>query len=176
MEEKLIIRNFSEFNAHRGYRVLHPLANIVDLADSKPVRNARIHIDTYGVALKEAVCGDMKYGANYYDYQEGTIVFLAPGQVVEIDNDPANFHPRGRALFFHPDLLHGTALGRAIKDYTFFAYSSNEALHISEKEKQVILECMNKIEFELNQTIDKHSRKLIVNNIELLNIPYISIS
>ena len=71
---------------------------------------------------------------------------MAPGQVVEIDNDPENFHPKGRALFFHPDLIHGTSLGRTIKDYTFFSYSANEALHLSEREKQIILESINKIE------------------------------
>jgi len=71
-------------------------------------------------------------------------------------------------MFFHPDLLRGTSLGRNIKEYSFFSYSSNEALHISDREKLIILDVMNKIEYELNQSIDKHSKKLIVNNIELL--------
>jgi AraC-like DNA-binding protein len=168
MDDLLIIENFSQFNAHRGYKTLHPLANIVDLSKSKPIKNARVHIDTYCVALKEAVCGDLKYGCNYYDYQEGTLVFMAPGQVVGISNDAENFHPKGRALFFHPDLIRGTLLGRNIKEYTFFSYSSNEALHISEREKQIILDSFKKIEHELTQSIDKHSKKLIVNNIELL--------
>jgi AraC-like DNA-binding protein len=168
MDKILIIENFSQFNALRGYKTLHPLANIVDLSTSKPIQNARVHIDTYCVALKEAVCGDLKYGCNYYDYKEGTLVFMAPGQVIGINNDVENFHPKGRGLFFHPDLLHGTSLGRSIKEYTFFSYSSNEALHISEREKQIIIECMNKIEYELMQSIDKHSKRLIVNNIELL--------
>ncbi len=168
MKDMLIIENFSQFNTLRGYETLHPLANVVDFSISKPIQNARVHIDTYSVAFKESVCGDLKYGADYYDYQEGTLVFMAPGQVVEINNDPENFHPKGRALFFHPDLLHGTSLGRTIKEYTFFSYSSNEALHVSEREKQIILEGIKKIEFELNQSIDKHSKKLIVNNIELL--------
>jgi len=168
MEELLIVKNFAQFNALRGYEILHPLANIVDFSVSRPIKNARIHIDTYSVALKESMCGDLKYGANYYDYQEGTLVFMAPGQVVEINNDPENFHPRGTGLFFHPDLLHGTSLGRTIKEYSFFSYSANEALHISEREKQIIVDCMNKIRHELNQSIDKHSKKLIVSNIELL--------
>jgi AraC-like DNA-binding protein len=168
MDDLLIIENFSDFNFHRGYKILHPLANIVDFADSKPRKNARVHIDTYSIALKESVCGDIKYGGNYYDYQEGTLVFMAPGQVVGIDNDPESFHPRGRGLFFHPDLLRGTSLGRNIKEYTFFSYSSNEALHVSDREKQLVNEVMNKIEYELNQPIDKHSKTLIVNNIELL--------
>ncbi len=98
MDDILIIENFSQFNTHRGYKTLHPLANVVDLSKSKPIQNARVHIDTYSVALKEAVCGDLKYGGNYYDYQEGTLVFLAPGQVVGINNDIDNFHPEGLGL------------------------------------------------------------------------------
>jgi AraC family transcriptional regulator, transcriptional activator of pobA len=125
-------------------------------------------MNTYVVAIKESVCGDIKYGANYYDYQEGTIVFMAPGQVIGINNDAENFHPKGRGLFFHPDLIHDTSLGRNIKEYSFFSYSSNEALHVSEKEKQILLEVMKKIEYELKQSIDKHSKTLIANNIELL--------
>lgn len=168
MDDLLIIENFSQFSTLRGYKTLHPLATVADLSKSKPIQNARVHIDRYSVSLKEAVCGDLKYGCNYYDYQEGTLVFLAPGQVVGINNDIDNFHPKGLGLFFHPDLIRGTSLGRNIKEYTFFSYSSNEALHISEKEKQIIIDCMKKIEFELKQSIDKHSKKLIVNNIELL--------
>ena len=168
MDDILIIENFSQFNTLRGYKTIHPLANVVDLSKSKPIQNARVYIDTYFVALKEAVCGDLKYGCNYYDYQEGTLVFMAPGQVVGINNDIDNFHPKGWGLFFHPDLMRGTSLGRNIKEYTFFSYSSNEALHISEREKQIITDCIKKIGYELKQSIDKHSKKLIVNNIELL--------
>jgi len=168
MDNLLIIEHISQFNALRGYKTLHPLANIVDLSTSKPIQHARVYMDTYSVALKDGVCGELKYGSNYYDYQEGTMVFMAPGQVIEINNDPDNFHPMGWGLFFHPDLLHGTSLGRNIKEYTFFSYSSNEALHVSEREKQIIMEGLKKIEYELNQPIDKHSKKLIVNNIEVL--------
>jgi YesN/AraC family two-component response regulator len=120
------------------------------------------------VFLKEAICGDIKYGCNYYDYQEGTLVFIGPGQVVGIGNAPGNPPPKGWALLFHPDLIRGTSLGRNIKDYTFFSYETYEALHLSERERQLIVESLNKIDYELHQSIDKHSKKLIANNIELL--------
>jgi AraC-like DNA-binding protein len=112
-------------------------------------------------------CGDLKYGRNYYDYQEGTLVFIAPGQVMEIENDGQVYQPKGYALVFHPDLVHGTSLGRSIHEYNFFSYNANEALHLSERERQVVLDCFSKIDFELQQNIDKHSKKLIASNIEL---------
>jgi AraC-like DNA-binding protein len=117
--------------------------------------------------LKDVKCGDLRYGRNYYDYQEGTLVFVAPGQVMEIENDGQVYQPKGHALVFHPDLVHGTSLGRIIHEYNFFSYNANEALHLSERERQVVLNCFSKIDFELQQNIDKHSKKLITSNIEL---------
>ena len=117
--------------------------------------------------LKDVKCGDIRYGRNYYDYQEGTLVFLAPGQVVGIVNNGEYFQPKGWALLFHPDLIRGTSLVREMKNYTFFSYESNEALHLSEQERKVILDCFHNIESELQHAIDKHSKTLIVNNIEL---------
>jgi len=103
-----------------------------------------------------------------YDYQEGTLVFIAPGQVIIGDGSKEVYQPKGWALVFHPDIIHGTTLGKHIQDYTFFGYQSNEALHLSEREKKIVLDCFSKIEYELEHAIDKHSKKLIVDNIELL--------
>jgi AraC family transcriptional activator of pobA len=118
--------------------------------------------------LKEVKCGDLRYGRHTYDYQEGTLVFIAPGQVVGVSNSGETYQPKGHALVFHPDLIYGTSLGRHIQDYTFFGYQSNEALHLSERERKIVLDCFSKIEYELEHAIDKHSKKLIVDNIELL--------
>ena len=109
----------------------------------------------------------MKYGRNYYDYQEGTLVFVAPGQVLGVQPNVKTFEPKGWALLFHPDLVKGTSLGKHLQDYSFFSYDVNEALHLSEKEKQIILDCFAKIQYELQQAKDKHSKKLIASNIEL---------
>jgi AraC-like DNA-binding protein len=87
--------------------------------------------------------------------------------VVTVENSGDLYQPKGYALVFHPDLIHGTSLGRHIQDYTFFGYQSNEALHVSERERKIVLDCFSKIEFELEHAIDKHSKKLIVDNIEL---------
>ncbi len=107
------------------------------------------------------------YGRHTYDYQEGTLVFLAPGQVAGVSSNGEIFQPKGHGLVFHPDLIHGTSLGRHIQDYTFFGYQSNEALHISERERKIVLDCFSKIEYELEHAIDTHSKRLIVSNIEL---------
>ncbi|MBD9178957.1 MAG: AraC family transcriptional regulator, partial [Odoribacter splanchnicus] len=117
---------------------------------------------------KDVKCGDLRYGRQYYDYQEGTLVFLAPGQVVEVGNRDQAVQPKGWGLLFHPDLLKGTSLGRMMKNYTFFSYESNEALHLSDQERQVVFECLGNIEAELHRGIDKHSKMLITSNIELL--------
>jgi len=162
------LENISEYNTMRGIETLHPLVSVYDLSGMKLIPPMRVHFGFYCVFLKESICGDLKYGCNYYDYQEGTLVFIAPGQVVGIGNIPGSPHPEGWALLFHPDLIRGTSLGRNIKEYTFFSYEANEALHLSEKERQIILDCLNKIDHELHQSIDKHSKKLIANNIELL--------
>ncbi len=161
-----------EYNAFNDQETLHPLVSVIDLANAKPrswdgARTIRIHYGMYAVFLKEIKCGDLIYGCNYYDYQEGTLVFAAPGQVMEVQTTGEVYQPKGHVLIFHPDLIHGTSLGKHILDYTFFGYQSHEALHLSERERQIIMDCLAKIRFELSQPIDKHSKKLIVSNIEL---------
>jgi len=79
----------------------------------------------YAVFLKDAKCGNMTYGCNTYDYEEGTLIFVAPGQVYGIEDSGEKRKGVGQALIFHPDLIHGTSLGRNIKDYTFFSYEVN---------------------------------------------------
>jgi len=122
----------------------------------------------YAIYLKQVKCGDLIYGRNYYDYQEGTLVCIAPGQVLGVEDNGEYFQPKGWALLFHPDLIRGTSLGRNIKNYSFFSYEANEALHLSEQERVVVIDCLHKIELELNHSIDKHSKTLIASNIELL--------
>ena len=167
MEKIIKLDNISQYNSLRGVETCHPLVSVVDMSKAKPLPNDRISFGFYCVFFKEIKCGDLKYGCNYYDYQEGTLVFVAPGQVLGVNNKD-NVQPKGWALLFHPDLIRGTSLGHNIKEYSFFSYEINEALHLSEKERQIILDCLGKIDYELNQSIDKHSKTLITNNIELL--------
>lgn len=172
MERIFRFDTVTEYNALNNHETLHPLVSVINFSKANPrswggEKNIRINYGMYCIFLKDVKCGDLKYGRNYYDYQEGTLVFVAPGQVMEIENDGQVYQPKGHALVFHPDLIHGTSLGRIIQEYNFFSYNANEALHLSERERQIVLDCFSKIEFELQQNIDKHSKKLIASNIEL---------
>jgi AraC-like DNA-binding protein len=157
----------NEYNAFNNHETLHPLVNVVDLSKANPRQGSQMYFGFYTIFLKDVKCGDLVYGRHAYDYQEGTLVFIAPGQVAGVNSKGETYQPKGYALVFHPDLIYGTSLGKHIHDYTFFGYQSNEALHISERERQIVLDCFSKIEFELKQSLDKHSKTLIVNNIEL---------
>lgn len=156
----------SEYNAFNNNETLHPLISVVDLSKAAPRTGNRMCFGFYTIFLKEAVCGDLTYGKVTYDYQEGTLVFFAPGQVTGIKNNEV-YQPRGYALVFHADLLHGTSLGSHIHKYNFFSYATREALHVSEKEQQILLGCFHQIQYELEHAIDHHSKKLIAANIEL---------
>jgi AraC family transcriptional regulator, transcriptional activator of pobA len=157
----------SQFNAFNNNETRHPLVSVIDLSKAGKRRSYRQYFGFYTIFLKEIKCGDLKYGCNYYDYEEGTLVFVGAGQVIGMGNATEEFQPKGHALVFHPDLIKGTSLGKHINDYTFFSYDVHEALHLSENERRVVMDCFDKIRFELEHAIDKHSKTLIVSNIEL---------
>lgn len=161
------IESVAQFNGERGHPTLHPLVGVLDQSKSTPVRAVRSLSELYVIFLKDVKCEDLKYGRSHYDYQDETMLFIAPGQVFGFEEADNLIQPTGWALVFHPDLIRGTALGRHINQYSFFAYDANEALHLSGRERQLVLECFQKIQYELDHAIDKHSRTLIVSNIEL---------
>lgn len=168
MENILRLDHVYQYNERLGVETLHPLVNVIDFSKCPPMFHSRHILGFYAVFLKDVKCGDLHYGRHFYDYQEGTLVFIAPGQVAGIENNGESFQPKGWALIFHPDLFRGTPLARVMKDYSFFSYESYEALHLSEEERKIFLDCLNNIKIELQHSIDKHSRTLIVTNIELL--------
>jgi AraC family transcriptional activator of pobA len=165
------IASIDEYNTLAGQPTLHPLVSVIDFSKTG-VRKQFIEagdtsFDFYAVYLKQGKQCDIRYGRNYYDFQSGTLVFFAPGQVFSVENRDPDYVPAGYALLFHPDLIRGTALGQHMKDYTFFSYEAHEALHLSESERSVVLDCFQKISLEMQQGVDKHTKKLIVSNIEL---------
>ena len=157
-----------QYNDSMGVDTLHPLVSVVNFNEIPTVQNFRRYMGIYAVFLKNIKCGDMRYGCQPYDYEDGTLVFVSPGQIYGIDSKGVAIKPSGYGLVFHPDFIKGTNLGKHIKDYTFLSYEVNEALHLSKKERKTIVHCFEKIAEEIDQNIDKHSKTLIVSNIELL--------
>ena len=159
MENLIKIDTVDQYNKMFGLETLHPLVSVVDLSKSETwPTNFRVNYGIYGLFLKDTKCGDIRYGRQYYDYQEGTVIGFAPGQVTGIELKDGT-RPLAHGLLFHPDLIRGTALGRDIKRYSFFSYESNEALHLSEEEKGIFVDCLRKIQIELEHSIDKHSKR-----------------
>lgn len=167
MEKLLRFETIREYNVFNNNETLHPQVSVIDFSEAAPRRLSKMYFGFYTIFLKDVKCGDLQYGRHNYDYQEGTLVFLAPGQVAGTNGNVETYQPKGNALVFHADFIHGTALGKHIQDYSFFSYQSNEALHLSERERKIVLESFAKIEYELTHAIDKHSKQLIVSNIEL---------
>ena len=163
------LESVADYNNLVGAETFHPLVTLIDFSTlgSKYSDHTHLYFGVYAIYLKEYDCGELRYGRGTYDYQEGTLVFIAPGQVVEIIRRNTDAPRKGWALMFHPDLIHGTSLGKNIGDYKFFSYELSEALHISERERKIVMESFSKIAYEMEQRMDKHSRKLIVNNIQL---------
>ena len=147
---------------------LHPLIAYVDLNQSLPMLRSQFMLGFYAIIIKETRCGDIRYGNQYYDYDEGTMVFIGSNQIIKHEPEGEIHQPYGKALIFHSDLIKGTNVGKHIHEYTFFSYASYEALHLSNKEREKILVCFDNIENEIIQNIDRHSKKLIISNLELL--------
>ena len=167
--KQVLLDSVDKYNKLYGLETLHPLVSIVDLSKATQVVNhVKMDYGVYALYLKNSTECNIKYGRKKYDYQEGTIVCFAPGQVAEVTTEVAEVRPNVYGILFHPDIIRGTSLGQNIKKYGFFSYSSNESLHLSEREKEVIMDCLNNISTELNHAIDKHSKSLIAMNIELL--------
>ena len=168
MEEVMKLDSVDKYNKLFGLETRHPLVSVVDLSQATQwPEHIKINYGVYALYLKDTYCGNILYGRQSYDYQEGTIVSFAPGQVTETEMQK-NVRPKAHGILFHPDLIRGTALGREIKNYSFFSYATREALHLSEEERATVMDCLHKIEAELKHSIDKHSRRLICANIGLL--------
>jgi AraC-like DNA-binding protein len=164
----IIYDSIKTYNETFNHPTLHPLVSLLDLSKGNPLKRSKFRLHFYAIIIKDSKCGDLRYGLKHYDYEEGTIVFFGPGQVGGTEPEGEWHQPYGLALVFHPDLIKGTSLAKTIHEYSFFSYDSCEALHVSEKERALIDICFGNIETEVKQNIDKHSKKILVANIELL--------
>ncbi|MCQ2374989.1 MAG: helix-turn-helix transcriptional regulator [Salinivirgaceae bacterium] len=171
MMQDLYLNSVQEFNDYYGFETFHPLVSVVHFDREEPFEECMVHYGLYALFLKENKGCKMFYGRTEYDFDEMTITSFEPGQVLHVQQElygGVRVFPRWTALVFHPDLLKRTNLGRNISRYEFFGYKSTEALHLSQQEIDVFRGVLSMIDHELHHAIDKHSRDLIVSNIELL--------
>lgn len=168
MSDILTLDHVYEYNALMGVETLHPLVSVIDFSKCGPMRHTLHNFGFYTVFLKQVHCGDMRYGRRHYDYREGTLVCVAPRQVYGVEDDGTLFQPKGFALCFHPDLFRVTPLASRMREYTFFSYEVNEALHLSESERAMGIDCLGRIDAELHHAVDNHTKRLLCASIELL--------
>ena len=166
--EEVFLNTIQDFNDYQGVETLHPLVSVVHVENTEHIQECVMHYGLYAIYLKENKGCKLSYGRTPYDFDEMTVTSFAPGQVVKVEPNPDVPFAKFTALVFHPDLLNRTALGRQMSRYEFFDYSSTEALHLSVQEVEVFRGVITMIEQELHHAIDKHTRELIVSNIELL--------
>lgn len=167
MKENILnIETIHECNCCLGYKTLHPLVSVIDLSEAN-LEQCTIKFDFYTVIMMAGDVEDFLYGRKYYDYSNASLLFLTPGQSIKIDHSEL-LRRKGWLLAFHPDLLYRTSLGGHIGDYSFFFYKPDEALHLSLREKNKIIDCLRNIGEELEHAIDCHSKTLITRHLELL--------
>ncbi|MGS2764809.1 helix-turn-helix domain-containing protein [Sinomicrobium sp. M5D2P9] len=165
------IESISEL--HRLFNLskpIHPLISVIDFEHLKFDSNeiwSSFYYDFYCVAIKKGTSGKFRYGQAHYDFDEGVMSFTKPGQIFSVTN-PTDDPVSGYMMVFKPDLIRHYALGKIIGNYGFFSYSTAEALHLSEKEDNVIMSLMHQMQDELKNNIDHYSEELIVSHIDLL--------
>lgn len=151
--------------------VKHPLIAVIDFSKYREQIDSGMKMTSgcYSIMLKNHCVNKIKYGQKSIDFQDGSLICIGPRQVISLDEPSKDkTEINGWGVFFHPDLIRGTSLGQSIKEYSFFSYETNEALHLSDKEKKTLNEVTQKIDLEISENIDKHSQTLIVSNLELL--------
>jgi len=176
MDKVFRIKSITQFHQMLGLPVpRHPLVSIhkdPNITKKEEFNERFLDIkfatDFYTILYKDGASGSIGYGRNSYDFEQGTLLFIGPGQVVNLAANENHDWTVGWSLFFHPDLIRKSVLNNKIDNYTFFSYHVNESLHISLKEKQYIFRIIDQIEAEYLENNDMHSEQLIVSNLELL--------
>ena len=158
----------SDYSSYLGVTDRHPLVSVIEYDRISPVFTTLNDYNVYGIFLRGDNLVDLTYGCGIYDYKEGTLLAVAPGQVGGTEDNGEKVNISGWSILFHPDLLQGTSLEKKINNYTFFDYSLNEALHMTEEERNIIIDIMRSIENEINKPADSHQNNIIVNYIELM--------
>ena len=168
MAKIMKIRNVGDYSRYVGHTDRHPLVSVIDYAEVSPVRHSLNNYSVYGIFFHDEAEIDLAYGCGKYDYKKGTVICVAPGQIGGKEDNGEQVMLTGWALLFHPDLLHATHLEKAIKNYSFFDYRVNEALHMTDEEHGILTSLMRQIRDELQKRHDELQDSIIVGYIELV--------
>ena len=145
----------------------HPLISVIQMRDIKQypeILQSKVNYNFYQVCMKKNVSGKLRYGYNYFDFDNGILSFISPGQILHAEAITAD----GCVLLIHPDFLQGYPLSKTVQQYGFFSYELSEALFLSDKEQQTIEALLSNIEQEYHSSIDRHSQNIIIAQLELL--------
>lgn len=168
MTKILKIKNVGDYIRYLGCKERHPLVCVIDYAEASPVRHSLNNYSVYGIFFHDEAEIDLAYGCGKYDYKKGTVICVAPGQLGGKEDNGEKVMLTGWALLFHPDLLHNTPLEKSIKNYSFFDYRVNEALHMTNEEHDILASLMRQIREELQKKHDGLQDAIVVGYIELV--------
>lgn len=168
MGKILKVRNVGDYSRYLGCEDLHPLVSVIDYAKASPIRHSLNNYSVYGLFLRDDASVDLDYGCGRYDYRQGTLLCVAPGQIGGKEDNGERVSITGWALLFHPDLLHGTPLEKEIKRYSFFDYRVNEALHMTDEEHDILVSLIRQIQDELHKKRDEFQDAILVEYIGLI--------
>ncbi|MFD1134672.1 helix-turn-helix domain-containing protein [Paenibacillus urinalis] len=168
----LTVDSISELHDLLGYdKPKHPLITAMSFDKAEPSKsfmNTEVMLNFYVISLKSGTQCDFKYGRQYYDFREGSLVFTAPGQIMTSEGEYTHENSDGWMLCVHPDMIRGSSLWSKMSEYSFFEYEASEALHLSEQERQTIEQIVRNIKDEYSKNIDLYTKELVVSNLELL--------
>lgn len=162
------VRNTSDYSRYLGQTDRHPLVSVIDYTEVSPIRHSLNNYSVYGMFMHEHLPVELTYGCGKYDYTSGTLICVAPGQIGGKEDNGERIDLDGWALLFHPDLLRGTPIEKTIKECTFFDYRINEALHMTDEERDIFVLLMRQIKRELTNSRDDFQDRIIVEYIGLL--------
>ena len=168
MAKILKVNKTSDYSGYHGVTDRHPLISVIDFSEISPIRHSLNRYGVYGVFVQEKNDLDLTYGCGRYDYKDGSLICVAPGQIGGKEDNGERVSIGGWALLFHPDLIHGTQLEKEIRHYSFFDYSVNEALHMNEKEHDIVVAIFGRIKSEIDNPHDDFQNDILVGYISLL--------
>ena len=168
MAKILNVNRTSDYSGYLGLTDKHPLITVIDFSEISPIRHSLNKYGVYGVFMQEDNDLDLTYGCGRYDYKDGSLICVSPGQIGGKEDNGERTSIGGWAMLFHPDLIHGTPLEKEIRNYSFFDYSVNEALHMNEQEREIVVSIFKRIKSEVENPYDIFQNDILVEYISLL--------